>query len=476
MISGLLLLPYPINMFLLAISSRNWNDPPIEDYYEESELPFVTIQLPVYNESNVIERTLFHLSKLVYPKDKLHIQILDDSTDQTSSIIDSEVLSFKKEGFNIEVIRRSSREGYKAGALSNGLKQVVSELVAIFDADFLINPNFLERTVHYFKNNEHIGAVQARWGHYNLEFSLFTRSMSIGHDGHFLVEKIGRKKRNAFISFNGSGGIWRKSTIEKSGGWSSATVAEDLDLAYRAQMKGYEIVYLRDLLNHQEIPPTLRYWIIQQKRWAKGFSQNLRKNLILFWQNPNETSRIQGSIHLTQYFVPLMIFLNAISSSMLLYLFFPQINKELYFIFGMLLTIATVCGIFSYLIAILRAERPLTFILLIPFFLFWGAGLIVRMGFGTIKGFFEKGGKFERTPKFNLIDSQKIKKIKVREKIPLDKFLLVELVYMLILCFGTIKGLELGGIFILQALFYFFLIMSVLNLVLSELRHAFTSH
>ncbi len=463
-------------MFFLAISSRNWNDPPIKDYYEEFELPIVTIQLPVYNESNVIQRTLFHLFNLEYPKEKLRIQILDDSTDQTSSIIDSEVYSFKEKGFNIEVIRRSSRKGYKAGALSNGLKHGVSELVAIFDADFLINPHFLERTIHYFKNNEHIGAVQARWGHYNLEFSLFTRSMSIGHDGHFLVEKLGRKKRNAFISFNGSGGIWRRSAIERSGGWSSATVAEDLDLAYRAQIQGYEIVYLRDLLNYQEIPPTLRYWIIQQNRWAKGFSQNLRKNLTLFWQNPNKKSRLQGSIHLTQYFMPLMILLNVSSSSMLLYLFFPQINRGLYFIFGILFTIATMFGIITYLITILRAERPLTFILLIPLFLFWGAGLIVRMGFGTISGLFKKGGKFERTPKFNLIDSQKTNGITIREKIPLDKIFLVEIAYMTILCFGLLKGLELGGIFVFQAIFYLFLLLSVLNLVLSELRHAFTSH
>ncbi|MHA2202654.1 MAG: glycosyltransferase [Candidatus Hodarchaeales archaeon] len=269
-ISGIFLLPYPINMFFLAISSRKWKDPQIKEYYEESELPNVTIQLPVFNESRIIQRTISNLTRLSYPREKLHIQILDDSTDQTSTILDTEVQSLKKQGINIEVIRRRSREGYKAGALANGLNHGVSEFVVIFDADFQLNPQFLERSIHHFKNNVQLGAIQTRWVHSNLHYSLFTRSMAIGLDGHFLVEKPGRKRRNAFITFNGTGGIWRRSAIEESGGWSSTTLAEDLDLAYRAQMKGYEINYLRDVTNLQEIPPTIRCWIIQQSRWSKG--------------------------------------------------------------------------------------------------------------------------------------------------------------------------------------------------------------
>ncbi|UCE14238.1 MAG: glycosyltransferase [Candidatus Heimdallarchaeota archaeon] len=470
LISGILLLPYPINLFFLAISSRNWEDPPLRDYYEQSELPEITIQLPVYNESLIIHRTLLNLSKLLYPLDKLRIQILDDSTDDTSSIIDSTVTSLKKQGFSIEIIRRNNREGYKAGALANGFEHGVSEFVAIFDSDFLVKPDFLEKTIHYFKNNDDLGAVQTRWDHSNLYYSLFTRSMSIGLDGHFLVEKPGRRRRNAFITFNGTGGVWRRSAVEKCGGWSSMTLAEDLDLAYRAQMEGYEIIYLRNVSNSQEIPPTIRCWIIQQSRWAKGFSQNLRKNYRHFLRNSQKKSRIQGSIHLTQYFVPLLIVLNTVTSSILLY--FPMFQGTTYLIFGLVFSLATILGIIAYVFSVLRANRPMRDILLIPFFLFWGAALVVRMGLGTISGLCKKGGEFVRTPKFNLSNSKKGIKIDIRERIPLDKVFIAELVYLTILSLGLVKGIELGGMYLSQVAFYLFLILSMLNLVVSELLHA----
>ncbi|MFX1536389.1 MAG: glycosyltransferase [Promethearchaeota archaeon] len=471
-ISGILLFPYPINMFILAISSRKWKDPQIEEYYEESELPNVTIQLPIFNESRIIQRTLSNLTKLLYPKVKLHIQILDDSTDQTSSILDTEVKSLKKQEFNIEVIRRRSREGYKAGALANGINHGVSEFVVIFDADFQLNPHFLKLSIHHFKNNDQIGAIQTRWAHSNLNYSLFTRSMAIGLDGHFFVEKPGRKRRNGFITFNGTGGIWRRSAIEECGGWSSATLAEDLDLAYRAQMKGYEVIYLRDVTNSQEIPPTIRCWIIQQSRWSKGFSQNLRKNYLSFWRNSRGKSRIQGTLHQTQYVVPLLILLITITSSLLL--FFPEFDGKMLAIFGFFYSIVAILGIFTYIVSIMRAKRPVKDILLIPLFLFWGAGLIVRMGLATISGLIRKGGVFERTPKFNLFNDQKRSSITFKEKIPLDKVFLAELAYVAIISLGLLKGIELGGLYLLQVVFYLFILLSVLNLLFSELKHAFT--
>jgi len=473
-ISGILLLPYPLNIFLLAISSHKWKDPQVTEYYEESEFPSVTIQLPVFNESRVIQHTLLNISKLIYPRNKLHIQILDDSTDQTSTIMEAEVSSLKKKGLNCEIIRRSNREGYKAGALANGLKHGTSEFVAIFDADFIVNPHFLERCIHYFKNNDHIGAVQTRWAHSNLNYSLFTRSMSIGLDGHFLVEKIGRKKRNAFITFNGTGGIWRRSAIEESGGWSSTTLAEDLDLAYRTQMNGYEIIYLRDITSLQEIPPTIRCWIIQQSRWAKGFSQNLRKNFILFWKNARGKSRIQGTIHFTQYFVPVFIIINTSTSSVLLY--FPQFKGEMFFIFGLLFSIAAIFGVLAYIFAILRAKRPVTNIILILLFLFWGAGLIVRMGLGALNGLWRKGGEFVKTPKFGLSDNYKSSSIIIREKIPLDKIFIAEIVYIGIIWLGMMKALELGISYLSQVAFYLFLLFSMINLVISEILHAMSTH
>ncbi|MFW9906421.1 MAG: glycosyltransferase family 2 protein [Candidatus Thorarchaeota archaeon] len=470
-ISGILLFPYPINMFLLAISSRNWKDPQIKEYYGEHELPRVTIQLPVFNEYRIIQRTLTNLTRLVYPKEKLHIQVLDDSTDQTSSILDAEILSLNNKGFNIEVIRRGSREGYKAGALANGLNHGTSEFIVILDADFQLNPLFLEHCIHYFKSNNKLGAIQTRWVHSNLNYSLFTRSMAIGLDGHFLVEKLGRKRRNAFITFNGTGGIWRRSVIEESGGWSSTTLAEDLDLAYRAQMKNYEIIYLSNVTNSQEIPPTLRCWIIQQSRWSKGFSQNIRKNYIGFWKNSGGKSRIQGTLHQTQYLVPLLILVITITNSLLI--FFPEYDVNLLSTFGILYSIAATLGIITYVISVRRAKRPFKDILLIPLFLFWGAGLIVRMGLGTINGLFKKGGEFKRTPKFNLFNDKKKSSMNIRERIPLDKVFLAELGYMVIIGLGLLKGIELGGLFLSQVVFYLFLLLSLLNLVLSELLHAF---
>jgi cellulose synthase/poly-beta-1,6-N-acetylglucosamine synthase-like glycosyltransferase len=470
-ISGILLSPYPINIFLLAVSSRGWKDPQITEYYEEHELPSVTIQLPVFNESRIIQRTLNNLTRLVYPKEKLHIQVLDDSTDQTSMILDAEVELLEKQGFNIEIIRRRSREGYKAGALANGLNHGTSEFVVIFDADFQPNPHFLEQTIHHFKNNDQIGAIQTRWVHSNLNYSLFTRSMAIGLDGHFLVEKPGRKRRNAFITFNGTGGIWRRSVIEECGGWSSRTLAEDLDLAYRAQMKGYEIIYLCNVTNSQEIPPTIRCWIIQQSRWSKGFSQNIRKNYIAFWKNSRGMSRIQGTLHQTQYLVPLLILGITITNSLLI--FFPEYDVNLMSTFGIIYSITASLGIIAYMISVKRAKRPIKDILLIPLFLFWGAGLIVRMGLGTINGLFRKGGEFERTPKFNLSNDMEKSSMKTREKIPLDKVFLAELIYIVIICLGLLKGIELGGLFLSQVVFYLFLLLSLLNLLLSELLHAF---
>ena len=199
LISVLFLIIYPINLLFLALSSRKWTDPSYSEEYSEADLPTITLQLPVYNESRVIQTTLENLLNIQYPFERLKVQILDDSTDNTSDLIDEFIKRLKEEALIIEVIRRDSREGFKAGALQNGLVKDDSEFVALFDSDFKIDPFFLLRSIQYFKNNNSLGAVQARWGHTNINHSLFTRAMSIGLDGHFLVEKIGRKRLKAYI-------------------------------------------------------------------------------------------------------------------------------------------------------------------------------------------------------------------------------------------------------------------------------------
>lgn len=473
LISVFILIPYPINLLFLALSSKNWNDPIYHEEYSEVELPHITLQLPVFNESRIIQTTLNHLVNLKYPFNRLKIQILDDSTDNTSEIIDNMVKGLREEGLIIEIVRRDSREGFKAGALKNGLQKDKSEFIALFDADFKIDPSFLIRSIHFFKNNETLGAIQARWGHSNLNHSLFTRAMSIGLDGHFLVEKIGRKRLKAFISFNGTGGLWRRATIDECGGWSSNTLAEDLDLAYRSQLGGYEIIYLTELVNYQEVPPTIRCWIIQQSRWAKGFSQNIRKNIRRFLMSSRGAPRfrtMQGIIHLTQYFVPLMVVVNTTTSTYLLYS--STWSAEAFSILSLLFCITAACGIFAYAIAIIRAGRSWWDILLIPLFLFWGGGLIIRMGVGSIDGLMRKGGIFKRTPKFNLGNEVSSSQRQLREYIPLDKIFFLEILYVIILCAGIVKTLILSGPFLFTAFYYLFLVLSMLNLIISEILHA----
>jgi len=474
-ISALIIIPYPINLLFLAVSSKSWEDPQSKYFFLNSELPRVTIQLPVFNEPKIISTTLKNIENIKYPLDRLKIQILDDSIDETSCIIDNVSKKLIEQGFTIDIVRRSSRDGFKAGALGYGLQQDNSEFVAIFDSDFQINPNFLMQTIHYFKNNEKIGAVQSRWGHNNLNYSLFTRSMSIGLDGHFLVEKIGRKKLGAFISFNGTGGIWRRVAIDESGGWKSDTLAEDLDLAYRAQLNGYEIIYLTSTINFQEIPPTIRCWIIQQNRWAKGFSQNIKKNLKRFlvfsFKSPSWLT-VQGIIHLTQYLVPLMIIINTVTTIVLIYS--PSFEGGLFSIIGVLFTFSAFCGVLAYSFAIVRGDRSPWDILLIPLFLFWGAGLVIRMSVGVIDGFLRKSGVFERTPKYNISSAQNHSEINLRQHIPIDKVFFLEILYILILMAGILKTVILGGFYIFSTFYFVFLLLSTTNLIISEVLHAFS--
>ena len=205
-----------------------------------SDLPFVTVQLPLYNELYVVERLIDAVAKLDYPKDKFEIQLLDDSNDETLNIVARKVTEYKEKGFQIYQYKRRDRTGYKAGALVEGTKKAKGEFIAIFDADFLPNPQFLKETIPYFQD-EKIGVVQTRWEHINKNYSLLTRLQAFGLDAHFTVEQTGRNVGNHFINFNGTAGVWRKSCIEDAGGWQSDTLTEDLDLSYRAQLKGVEV-------------------------------------------------------------------------------------------------------------------------------------------------------------------------------------------------------------------------------------------
>ncbi|MGN1072647.1 MAG: cellulose synthase family protein [Bradymonadia bacterium] len=243
-----------------------------------SELPRVTVQLPMFNERYVVERLIDAVCRIRYPKEKLQIQILDDSTDETQTIAKAAVDKKAAEGFDILYIHRDDRSGFKAGALENGLKVASGEFVAVFDADFIPQPDFLERTVHFF-TNEKVGMVQVRWEHINREFSILTRAQAILLDGHFVIEHTARNRSGRFFNFNGTAGIWRKATISDAGGWQHDTITEDLDLSYRAQTKGWQFIYINECTTPAEVPVEMIAFKSQQHRWAKGAIQVAKKVL-----------------------------------------------------------------------------------------------------------------------------------------------------------------------------------------------------
>ncbi|MFP4597364.1 MAG: cellulose synthase family protein [Persicimonas sp.] len=254
------------------------DDPKPEGRFSEDELPVVTIQLPVFNERYVVERLIRAICAIDYPRDRLEIQVLDDSTDDTTDIAARLVDEMQQEGIDISLHHREDRTGYKAGALAAGLEQARGELVAIFDADFVPRPEFLRETIDHF-TDESIGMVQTRWEHINREFSLLTRAQAILLDGHFVLEHTARNRAGRFFNFNGTAGIWRIQAIEDAGGWEHDTLTEDLDLSYRAQLAGWQFVFLRDVTAPAEIPVEMNAFRSQQHRWAKGSMQTAIKLL-----------------------------------------------------------------------------------------------------------------------------------------------------------------------------------------------------
>ena len=270
-------------------------------------LPKVTVQLPLYNEMYVAERLIDAVAAMDYPKDKLQIQVLDDSTDETVGIVDRKVTELRAKGFDIAAVRRSDRTGYKAGALQNGLRLATGEFVAIFDADFVPSSDLIQKTIHFF-TDPHIGMIQTRWGHLNERYSLLTRIQSMFLDGHFLIEQTARARSGRFFNFNGIAGLWRRRCIEEAGGWQYDTLAEDLDLSYRAQIKGWKFLFLPEIVTPAELPVEMNAFKTQQHRWAKGSIQTCKKMLPVLWRSHLPWKiKLEGTVHLTSNFGHLML-------------------------------------------------------------------------------------------------------------------------------------------------------------------------
>lgn len=277
----------------------------------DDDLPAVTVQLPIYNEAHVVARLIAACARLDYPLDRLHIQIIDDSSDETTQVLQQAIDTWQEGGAPpITLLRRPARTGYKAGALAWGLQHVRTPFVAIFDADFIPPPDFLRRTLPYFLADERLALVQTRWSHLNDMASPLTRAQALTTDGHFVIEQIARSRGGLPMSMNGSGGVWRVAALQDAGGWSDATLTEDLDLSYRALLRGWRLCYLPDVAVPGELTPQVQAYKVQQRRWATGMTQNLLRYAIplLKAQRYAPWQRVMGLMHLGQYAVqPLLL-------------------------------------------------------------------------------------------------------------------------------------------------------------------------
>ncbi len=364
------------------------------------EYPRVTVQLPIYNEKYVVHRLIKSVTELDYPRSKLEIQVLDDSSDDTSEIAARLVDEYKKRRFDICHIRRRSRDGYKAGALQYGLSSAKGEYIAIFDADFVPSPDFLKELLPEFTSPK-VAGVQSRWGHLNHDDSLLTRAQAIGLDNHFAMEQRLRYRAGFFINFNGTCGIWRKDAIADAGGWHTDTLAEDLDLSYRVQLRGWKIKFRDDFAVLGELPATAESFKIQQNRWAKGTIQVARKLLPqVLRARLAKVAKYEAFVHLTCHINFLAMLGLALFSPVIVYFKVEHIVTDGYFIFASFFTIGALG--YPYLYFLSQRELYPDYRRRIPFIMgviAYSMGLSVSNSNAVIEGWLNRKNVFRRTPK-----------------------------------------------------------------------------
>ena len=367
--------------------------------------PMVTIQLPLYNEFYVTGRLIDATCTMDYPKDRMEIQILDDSTDETISLVAAKVEEYTKKGFDIRHIRRSDRKGYKAGALKNGLITAKGEFIAVFDADFVPKPDFLRETLPYFFMNPKIGLVQTRWEHLNSEYSFLTRVQAMALDGHFVIEQNVRNRAGFFINFNGTGGIWRKECIYDAGNWEADTLTEDLDLSYRAQLKGWKFEFLNDVTSPAELPSEINALKSQQFRWTKGAIETARKILPKVWRSDiSLEKKIHATFHLTNNIVFPFIMLAGILNVPLIFIK-HQGGYETYFTIMAVFVFAFIASFLFYMYSQKDVYQDWQRrMLLFPLFMAGSMGFAVNNTRAVMEGLFRKKSEFVRTPKYSVVD------------------------------------------------------------------------
>jgi len=434
--------------------------------------PVVTIQLPMYNEYYVVERLIEAVCSIDYPKDKLEIQVLDDSTDESVDVASSAVLQYQKLGYDIKYIHRMDRSGFKAGALKHGLETARGEFVAIFDADFVPNTDFLRKTLPHFYQDDRIALVQTRWEHLNSDYSLLTRTQAMALDAHFVMEQGVRNKVGFFINFNGTGGIWRKTAIYDAGNWHSDTLTEDLDLSYRAQLRGWKFKYLNDVTSPAELPAEVNALKSQQFRWTKGAIETARKILPEVWRSDIPLRvKIHSTFHLTNNLAFPFILLAGILNVPLIFIK-QQGGHDLYFAMMSVFVLAFIGSFLFYMFsqkAVYADWRRR--LLLFPLFMAGSMGFAVNNSRAVFEGLIKKRSEFVRTPKYGTAGKKNswLKKKYVPLKVSWVVF--VELALALYCFFGVISSLYYLEIAAVPFQLLYFLGFSFVSAL--SIKHAF---
>jgi cellulose synthase/poly-beta-1,6-N-acetylglucosamine synthase-like glycosyltransferase len=432
----------------------------------------VTIQLPLFNELYVVERIINAVCEIDYPKENLEIQVLDDSTDETVQITEKIVEEKSKEGFDIKHIKRINREGFKAGALKEAMKTAKGEFIAIFDADFIPQKEFLRKTLAFF-TDEKVGMVQTRWEHINGDYSILTKAQALALDGHFVIEQTVRNKAGFFINFNGTGGVWRRSCIVDAGNWDGTTLTEDLDLSYRAQLNGWKFVFLKDFTSPAELPSEINALKSQQFRWTKGAIETAKKILPLVWRAKIPLRvKLQSTFHLSNNIVFPFILLAAILNVPLTFIKNSGPHHA-YFAVMSVFVLAFVGTFIFYLFSQKDVHSDWRKrIVLFPLFMAGSMGFAVNNSRAVFEGLMNRKSEFVRTPKFKVVDNKDswIGKKYMSRKLGFSVYVeLIMAIYCLIGIASSIYFLEIAA---LPFQLLFFIGFSFVSL--TSIKHAFT--
>jgi cellulose synthase/poly-beta-1,6-N-acetylglucosamine synthase-like glycosyltransferase len=435
---------YGLHRYIMVFLFHKYHRKNIDPQSRFEELPRVTVQVPAFNEMYVIERAIDAVCAFDYPADRLDIQVLDDSTDETQRIARNAVERWQNLGVDISYIHRDDRTGFKAGALENGMRTAKGEFFAIFDVDFVPEPDFLQKSIHYF-TDPRVGMVQGRWEHLNREYSFLTRTQAIFLDGHFMLESFTRFLSGRFFNFNGTAGILRGKTIEESGGWEHDTLTEDLDLSYRAQMKGWKFVFLPDLTVPAELPVEINSFKSQQCRWAKGAMQTCKKSLARILKSDlNAGEKLESWYHLTgNISYPLMVILSLILFPALI-VRFNQGWFELMTI-DLPLFILSFSSVSTFYITSQKALHKdwLKRIVYLPGLMAVGIGMTIPGSKAVLEGAFGIKSPFVRTPKFS-VEGNKGEWMNKKYRINISFVTILEITFGLYFTFVTFYAWNLG--------------------------------